>query len=73
MTMKTLTAKEILALKPGALIRSTDKLITGTWLVIQPLTGLDDHVCEALQQMWDTEFNFFTIEEMAESGMVRIA
>jgi hypothetical protein len=78
--MKTLTAEEILALKPGMLVQATDRdtvtlgniiIPRDSWLVTQPLVDGDLYI--ALHPMWHTELNFSTAEEMAEAKVIRIA
>jgi hypothetical protein len=78
--MKTLIAEEILALKPGMLVQATDRdtvtlgdetIPRDSWLVTQPLIDGDLYI--ALHPMWHTELNFFTADEMATRGIIRIA
>jgi hypothetical protein len=81
--MKTLTAEEILALKPGMLIQSTDPQSVSSegrawvWLVISAPIDAVDGLYDVLEPMWHTPFltdwSFATADDMVEEGMIRIA
>jgi hypothetical protein len=73
--MKTLTAEEILALRPGMLVQATKSdgatFPKDAWLVTE--TPIDGDLYRALEPMWHTEANFFTADEMTAAGIIRIA
>jgi len=82
--MKTLTAEEILALRPGMLIQSTKPAMPvrgeeGTpwpyaWLVTG--TAIDGRLYEVMEPMWHNplDYNFETAADMAEMEKpIRIA
>jgi hypothetical protein len=82
--MKTLTAEEILALRPGMLIQSTTPAMpvqgeegipwSYAWLITG--TPIDGRLYEVLEPMWHNplDYNFETASDMAEAEKpIRIA